>query len=160
MSDKLGRRPGAGRRVALAAAAGALTLTTVTGLAGSASGDTYGPSPVGTWAAVVTLPSTGQSERVLFAFRADGSLTVNDGRRTGLGSWRPTATGFKYHFRHYTVNAQGALEWELRNVTEGQVTSADVFTATGTGTAVDPNGNVLGSFPNNVEAKRYSLQAP
>ncbi|MEV0388421.1 hypothetical protein [Nonomuraea sp. NPDC050643] len=161
MSEKIGTRPGVARRMALVAAGGVLTLGSVAGLAGSASGDAERlRSPVGTWAAVITLTSTNETERALFAIRADGSLTVTDGRRTGLGTWQSTSTGFRYAFRHYTVNAQGVFEWELRSVHDGQVTSSDTFTATGTGTAVDANGNVLGSAPTRVEARRYSIQAP
>ncbi|MEV0593237.1 hypothetical protein [Nonomuraea cavernae] len=161
MSDKVGRRPGMARRVALVAAAATLTLGSVAGLAGSASGDTEQlRSPIGTWAVEIKFASSTKKERALFALRADGSFTLADGKRVGLGTWRPTATGFRYVFRHYNLNADGAFDWELRGVQDGQVTSADTFTSSGTGTSVDADGNVQGVFQTQVEGKRYSVQAP
>ncbi|MFC4007196.1 hypothetical protein ACFOY2_08190 [Nonomuraea purpurea] len=161
MVDKGGKGAGLGRRVALVAAAGALALGSVAGLAGSASGDTQRlRTPVGTWAVDIKFASSPKTERALFALRPDGSFTMTDGKRTGLGTWQLTSGGFKYAFRHYNLTAEGAFDWELRGVQDGQLTSADAFTSTGTGTSVDAEGNVQGVFQTQVTAKRYSIQSP
>ncbi|MEO3806387.1 hypothetical protein [Nonomuraea sp. B1E8] len=161
MSDKAGKRPGFARRVALVAAAGALTLGSVAGLAGSASGDTeWRRSPVGTWAVEITFASGTKTERGLFALRPDGSFSLAVGKRTGFGSWQPTADGFRYAFRHYAFKADDTFDFELRGAQEGQVDADGTFTTTGTGTSLDADGNVQGVFETQVEGERYSLQSP
>ncbi|MFI0424372.1 hypothetical protein [Spongiactinospora sp. 9N601] len=154
-------KSGALRRTALRAAVGVVAIGTVVGLTGSAMGEAGRTrSPVGTWAVVITFEGSDKVERALFALERDGSFELADGKRTGLGTWQPTATGFRYAFRHYDVDDQGVFDWELRGVQDGALTSADTFTSNGTGTSVDADGTVQGVFHTRVEAKRYSIQSP
>ncbi|RBQ20798.1 hypothetical protein DP939_06895 [Spongiactinospora rosea] len=151
---------GALRRTALRVAVGVVAMGTVVGLTGSATGEAgRSRSPVGTWAVKITFEGSSKVEHMLFALERDGSFELA-GLRTGLGTWQPTPTGFRYAFRHYDYDDAGVFDWELRGVQEGALTSADTFTSNGTGTSVDADGTVQGVFRTKVEARRFSIQSP
>lgn len=113
---------------------------------------------VGTWAAIITFED-GATERGLFAFTSDRLMVqTNTGSRfTGIGVWEPTRRGFRYAFREQAFNDEGQFEFDVHVDHVGELTSSNSFTSTGTGTAIDADGNVLQVTNTTVTAERYGL---
>lgn len=114
----------------------------------------------GTWEVNITFPDNpGQKETALFAFTADGFVieanTTNV--RTGLGTWRPSDTGFTFAIRELTVNSSGTFLFELRITATGVLTSDTTFTAQGTGQAIAPDGTLLQTVTSVTTATRYGI---
>ncbi|MGH3972321.1 MAG: hypothetical protein ACRDS9_03205 [Pseudonocardiaceae bacterium] len=113
---------------------------------------------VGTWAVIITFED-GAPERGLFAFTSDRlMMQVNTGNRfTGFGVWEPTKRGFRYAFRQQSFNDDGQFVFDVHVDQIGELTSSNSFTSTGTGTAIDADGNVVIVTNTTVTAERYGL---
>lgn len=136
---------GAGVAAAGLAAAQGTAQAAPTAPAAPATGRAGRGGPVGSWSVLITVEGQHEVERAHFSFHADGQLimqTISDSG-TGIGSWRPTDTGFVFALRHLRKGPDGAFLLEVRIRQEARLTSRGTFVAEGTGRAVDAAGNVL-----------------
>ncbi|MDA3647677.1 hypothetical protein LZ318_36595 [Saccharopolyspora indica] len=112
----------------------------------------------GTWTGTITRED-GETNRVLFAFGADGLLSFhNTAGDSGTGQWRLTgARTFTCGFRHFVREAD-AFRGEVRVAYTG-VLAADgaSFTAEGTGTFIAPDGSTAPPVGVRTTATRYGI---
>jgi hypothetical protein len=155
------KNPGRRDLMKRAGVVGALGLAATAGetvAAGSASAS--GRSPVGTWSVVIVKQDEPNAPELgLFAFTGDGTfIQSNTGTRyAGLGTWRPTAKGFRFAFREQSFDDTGALAFEVHITAEAVMTSADAFTANGVGKAYAPDGTLLATTQTTGQGTRYGL---
>ncbi|MEV0998872.1 hypothetical protein [Nonomuraea sp. NPDC050202] len=114
---------------------------------------------LGTWAVQVTFAIPNRpGESGLFAFTADRICvaTTTGAGHLSLGSWRTTAQGFEFTFRHFMyADDDGSWIGEVRVQQAGRFTSAASWTASGTGTAFDTEGNQLQVVQSATAGTRY-----
>ncbi|CAA9448043.1 MAG: hypothetical protein AVDCRST_MAG66-4879 [uncultured Pseudonocardia sp.] len=123
----------------------------------AATGATH-RSLIGAWAIRVTFTEDPVPPEVgLFAFTSDQLFygTTSRSDTLGVGSWRTTRQGFGYAFRHLMHDADGTWIGEVRAVQEGRMTSADTWSASGTGTVLDTEGREIAVRRTATAGTRY-----
>ncbi|WP_433261185.1 hypothetical protein ACQPZF_26130 [Actinosynnema sp. CS-041913] len=116
------------------------------------------PVPLGNWAVVVTFVNPAiPPERGLFSFTVGGTClgTTTRAQNLSLGQWRPATGGFDFSFREFTYDDEEVWTGEVRVQQTGRMTSADSWTASGTGTAYDVAGNQVFQVETTTSGTRY-----
>ncbi|MEV5341639.1 hypothetical protein AB0K93_24635 [Streptomyces sp. NPDC052676] len=115
--------------------------------------------PVGSWSVLVTIEGEPEVERAHYSFSSDGQLILQTTRHThtGLGSWHPIKGGFVYATRGLRSDADGGFLNELRIRHTARFNPDGTFTSTGTGQAVDADGNVLMEVQSRAVGTRFGI---
>ncbi|MGR6920332.1 hypothetical protein ACU635_39375 [[Actinomadura] parvosata] len=133
--------------------------TAATADTGDTAENRLGSPLLGTWAVKVTFDIPNRpGEDGLFAFTADRIClgTTTGAGHLSLGSWRPTTQGFEFTFRHFMyADDDGSYTGEVRVQQSGRFTSATTWTASGTGTAFDTQGNQVAVVQSATAGTRY-----
>jgi hypothetical protein len=107
-------------------------------------------TPVGTWAATVTL-SNG-SESAILQFTNDNRLCLSTANSRGTGTWHSTSTNtFTYEGREVLDNGQYV------DITQSAVQTGNSFSSSGTGTLHNADGTVIAESHTTVAAHRDHL---
>lgn len=114
---------------------------------------------VGTWSMRITFPANPNipAELGLIAFTTDRICfgTTTRAQNLSLGGWKRTATGFEFDFRQFTYNTEDELTGSVRVQQTGTFTSSTAWSAQGTGTAYDVNGQVVAVLQSVSTGTRY-----
>ncbi|WP_410601138.1 hypothetical protein [Amycolatopsis sp. lyj-90] len=115
---------------------------------------------VGSWSVEITFPANPAvpAVRGLFAFTSDKLLVCTNVRvrDLGTGTWKEVSnTGISYTFHHFMYDEQGTWVGTMHVVQNGHLTSANTWTASGSGTSFDTSGNETGTIRSATTGIRF-----
>jgi hypothetical protein len=159
MSTNINRRRLLGQSAILAPLLGLGVLGTTAQAGEPAAADAKLGSLLGTWSVRITFPANPAlpEEFGLFAFTADRICfgTTTRALNLSLGSWKHTPPGFEYSFRQFTYTKDDVLTGSVRVQQAGTFMSADSWTAQGTGTAYNLEGQPVAVLRSASAGTRY-----